>query len=230
MKAADVMSTNVITVGPDASVQNIARILLSYRISAVPVVADDGALLGIVSEGDLIHHADAGTARKPSWWLDLVADNRGLAAEYIKSHARRAADLMTHPVITARPDTELGEIAKLLERNGIKRVPIVDNGKVVGIVSRANLIQALASLHEEVRPAEKVDDAKVRERVIARLRAEPWRPTMLNVTVRNGTVDLWGIVDSDTERTAARVAAEITPGVRMVVDNLLVRPRASSMM
>jgi CBS domain-containing protein len=144
MKAADVMVSAVISVRPNARVEEVAGILLASRISAVPVIDEQGELLGIVSEGDLMRRAEAGTDRSRSWWLEYLTGKQVLAAEYVKSHSHKVTDVMTRSVITATPDTSLSEIATLLERNRIKRVPIVQNGKVVGIVSRANLLQALA--------------------------------------------------------------------------------------
>src|SRR5262249_45413577 len=159
MKAADVMVTNVIMVGPDASVQDVARILLSSRISGVPVVGADGKLLGIVSEGDLMHRAEAGTGRKRPWWLAILTGREVLASEFIREHSRKVTDVMTRKVVTAAPDTPLSTIANLLEKNAIKRVPIVENGKVVGIVSRANLLQALACQDKSIQAASTLDDA-----------------------------------------------------------------------
>ena len=227
MKAADVMVTNVISVGPDACVQDIAHLLLTNRISAVPVVDNDGKLLGIVSEGDLMRRAEAGTGRRRSWWLAMLTGREMLAADYVREHSRKVTDVMTRNVVTATPETPLQDIATLLEKNGIKRVPIVKDGKVVGIVSRANLLQALASLRKQIEGSAP-NDPDIRERVVARLNAEPWsRPSLINVIVQDGTVELWGIVDSQTEKKAVRVAAEVTPGVRAVNDNLIICPAAS---
>ena len=224
MNAADVMVTNVITVGPDACLQDVAHLFLTNRISAAPVVGTDGKFLGIVSEGDLMRRAEAGTGRRRSWWLSLLTGREVLAAEYIKEHSRKVADVMTREVITAAPQTSLRDIANILEKNGIKRVPIVDGGKIIGIVSRANLLQALASLRNQIEGGEP-DDARIREGIVERLKAEPWsRPSLINVIVQEGTVELWGIVDSPVERKAVRVAAEVTPGVRAVNDNLIIRP------
>jgi CBS domain-containing protein len=224
MNAADVMVTNVITVGPDACLQDVAHLFLTNRISAAPVVGTDGKILGIVSEGDLMRRAEAGTGRRRSWWLSLLTGREVLAAEYIKEHSRKVADVMTREVITAAPQTSLRDIANILEKNGIKRVPIVDGGKIIGIVSRANLLQALASLRNQIEGGEP-DDARIREGIVERLKAEPWsRPSLINVIVQEGTVELWGIVDSPVERKAVRVAAEVTPGVRAVNDNLIIRP------
>jgi CBS domain-containing protein len=225
MKAADVMVREVVTVSPDASVQDVANIMLASRISAVPVIAESGELLGVVSEGDLMRRVESDTGRRRSWWLSAFIGNQVLAAEYVKEHSRRVADVMTRKVITATPKTPLHVIADLLEKNAIKRVPIVEGGRVVGIVSRANLVQALASMGKSAVAGKQLDDDAIRDSVIARLRAEPWsRPALVNVIVHDGTVDLWGVVDSPSERKAARVAAEITPGVRNVNDNLLIRP------
>src|SRR6516165_92811 len=145
MKAADVMVPKVITVGVDATIGEVADTLLSHHISGAPVVGEKGELVGIVSEGDLMRRPETGTERRPSWWLALLSSDRASATEYIKSHSRKVADVMTREVISAGPDTSLGDIAAMLERNRIKRVPILDGGKLVGIVTRANILQALAS-------------------------------------------------------------------------------------
>jgi CBS domain-containing protein len=223
MKAADVMVTSVITVGPNACVQDVAQILLNARISGVPVVGPNGELIGIVTEGDLMRRVEAGTGRRRPWWLALLTGKEVLAAEFIKEHSRKVADVMSREVITAAPETPLSEIANLLEKNAIKRVPIVDKGKLVGIVSRANLLQALANLSGKAAASQA--DAEIREKVLTQLNAEPWmRTSLINVIVQEGTVELWGIVDSAVEKQAIRVAAEVTPGVRAVNDNLIIRP------
>jgi CBS domain-containing protein len=225
MKAADVMVTNVISVAPDASVQDVAQILLSAGISAVPVIDAGGELLGIVSEGDLMHRAEAGTGRRRPWWLAAFLGKEVLAAEFVKEHSRRVTDVMTREVVTATPETSLSDIANLLEKNAIKRVPIVKDSKVVGIVSRANLLQALAIAGKKLAGGAPSDDSTIRDKVITQLDAEPWtRPSLINVIVQDGTVELWGIVDSASEKKAVRIAAEVTPGVRAVNDNLIIRP------
>jgi CBS domain-containing protein len=218
------MVSNVITVGPEASILDVAEILLRHRISAVPVVGAQGETLGIVSEGDLINRPEAETERRKPWWLDTLASKEGRAAEYVKSHSRKVADVMTTRVITAKPDDSVAAIAALLEKNRIKRVPVVDDGKIVGIVSRANLLQALASLRDKA-PQVRPDDSAIRDKVMAKMHNESWtQPGLIGVTVQDGTVDLWGIVESETEKKALHVLAEVTPGVRTVSDNLVVRP------
>ena len=229
MKAADVMVSNVITAGVNDTIEDVAAKFLKNHVSAVPVVDDKGALVGIVSEGDLIRRPEIGTGKRHSWWLEALIDPRSSAAEYIRFHSHKVADVMTRDVITAAPDTPLGEIAALLERNRIKRVPIVEMGKIVGIVSRANLVQALASVSAKIPALGSADDSELRKRVTARLKAQPWRPSMLTVTVHDGVVDLWGLVSSVEEKKAARLAAETTPGVRSVTDNLIIQPAASGM-
>jgi len=225
MKAADVMVANVITVRPDTSLQEVANILLTNRISGLPVVGKNGDLVGIISEGDLIRRAETGTERRRSWWLELLIGSAPLAADYVKTHARTVADVMTRSVVTASPETSLRDIAELLEKNSIKRVPIIKNRKVIGIVSRANLVQALASRWKQGETQGAADDLSIREEVMARLDAEPWtRYAPINVIVHDAAVELWGIVDSETARKAVRVAAETTPGVRAVNDNLVVHP------
>jgi len=224
MKTADVMTSKVITVGPDAQLQDVAQTLLANRISAMPVVAADGKLVGIISEGDLMRRVESGTERRRSWWLELMTGREALAAEYVKEHSRKVSDVMTREVITVKPEAPLSDIATVLERNGIKRVPVVQDGKVVGIISRANLLQALASYRAPIE-AGAPNDAVIRESVMARINSEPWgRPALINVIVQDGNVELWGIVETQVEKKAVRVAAEVTPGVRAVNDNLIVRP------
>jgi CBS domain-containing protein len=226
MKATDIMVRNVITVGPEASVREVADILFKNRISALPVIDEHGKLIGIISEGDLARRAELKTDYRRSWWLKIFArkSKEALAIEYTKSHARRVTDVMIRRVITARPATSLRDIAALLEKNRIKRVPIVANGKVVGIVSRANLIQALASFRKESEPST-ATDSMIRKRVMAQFKSEQWsKHSLLNATVQGGIVKLWGIVDSEAEKEAARVAAEQVAGVQAIENNVIAQP------
>lgn len=227
MNASDVMVTNVITISVDASIGEAASILLNNHISGAPVVNEKGELVGIVSEGDLMRRPEIGTSRRHSWWLELISSDQSQAFEYVKSHSRKVSDVMTRDAITAKSDAPLGDIAAMLERNRIKRVPILEGNKIVGIVSRANILQALASATKKLPSLTSIDDSELRKKVIARLAAEPWRPTMLTVTVQDGTVELWGLVHSVEEKKAAQLAAELTPGVRVVVDNVIVQPVGS---
>ncbi len=223
MKARDVMVSPVITAKPSSSVKEVAQLLLNHHISALPVVDSAGKLVGIVSEGDLMRRADLGTERHRAWWLAaLFAEDDALAAEYVKAHSHKVADVMTKRVITAAPDTSLGEIAGLLEKHLIKRVPIVENGVLVGIVSRANLIQALAADRKGLEIP--IPDSKLRDKLLSHLNAQPWAHTsLLNVTVNEGIVDIWGITRSNAEKEALRVAAESMPGVRAVNNNVIMQ-------
>jgi CBS domain-containing protein len=224
MNAADVMVSNVITVRSDTSLSEIADILLKNRISGVPVVDDAGRVIGIVSEGDLIHRVEVGTEHRRSWWLELLCGKRVLAQEFVKAHARTAADLMTHPVVTVSPDTPLSDLACLLDKHRIKRVPVTDGGKLVGIVSRANLVQALFRPRQDAQ-GQTTANSELRDKILAQLRLEPWWPSDVNVVVNDGTVELYGFVESQVEKDAVRVAIEEIPGVRAVANNLSVQQR-----
>jgi CBS domain-containing protein len=217
MRARDVMTAEVITVGPETQVGEIARL---HRISAVPVTDAAGGLLGIVSEGDLMRRPESGTLPRRAWWLELLEDGAVEARDFVKTHGRRAADVMTSPVVTVGDDAPLGEIAGLLERRGIKRVPVVRDGRVIGIVSRADLIRGLATRPTEPDGATATDDRAIRESLLAVLRAQPWWSGRYRaVVVTDGVVHLWGLVRSQAERDAMRVAAENVPGVRGVEDH-----------
>jgi CBS-domain-containing membrane protein len=219
MRARDIMVSPVATVSHRDSVKDVAKALLDRNISAMPVTGDKGELVGIVSEGDLLHRAEAGTERRRSWWLSALIGADAMAADYVKAHARTVADVMTRKVISVTPEAPLHEVATLLEKHSIKRVPVVENGQLVGLVSRANLIQAVASAGKGLEIP--MSDTVIRERLLDHLKAQPWTHTsLLNITVNDGVVDLWGVVQSEAERKALRVAAEMTAGVRAVNDNM----------
>ncbi|MGA0593871.1 CBS domain-containing protein [Enterovirga sp. CN4-39] len=227
MNARDVMTSNVVTVTPGTTVREAAARLIEHRISAAPVVNEAGKLVGIVSEGDLLHRVEIGTERRRSWWLQLLASERLLAAEYVKSHGSKVEEVMTRTVVTADPETPLQEVAMLMERNAIKRVPIVKDGKLLGIVSRANLVQAIATQGIEQESAR--SDELIREELMKHLSTQPWAHTaLLNATVSRGVVSLWGFCSSTTEREAVRVAAERIPGVKAVEDHIQVSPIAAA--
>ncbi|WP_024508755.1 CBS domain-containing protein [Bradyrhizobium sp. ARR65] len=228
MQARDVMVSPVITVGENETVREVAGLLIENRISAVPVVDDAGKLVGIVTEADLMRRPEAGTERPSSWWVSLLLGDRALAADYVKSRAVKVKDVMTRNVKTASPETPLYEIADLFEESHIKRVPILDEGgDLVGIVSRANIIQAVASARPKLETT--LPDSQIREKLLDELKRQPWsRLHKLNVTVTNGTVDLWGFVQSETERQAITIAAEAIPGVTAVSDHLTRDPELTS--
>jgi CBS domain-containing protein len=221
MKARDVMVSPVITVGENETVRDVAKLLIAKRISAVPVVDGAGKLVGIVTEADLMRRVEAGTEHSYSWWLSFFLGDRAIAADYVKSHAVKVTDIMTRDVKTTDPETPLHEIADLFEENHIKCVPVVSKGgDLVGIVSRANIIQAVASARPKFEIS--LPDATIRKRLMDELKQQPWTHVhKLNVTVTNGVVDLWGFVQSESERQAIAVAAEAIPGVAAINDHLM---------
>jgi CBS domain-containing protein len=228
MNASHIMTSPVITVGPDTPVRHIAALLLKHRISAVPVL-ENGKLAGLISEADLLHRHEIGTegtARSSSWWLQLLSADRSVA-EYVKSHATRARDIMTRDVLSVNPDTPIAEIATLLDKRGVRRVPVLQDNRVVGIVSRSNLVQALAAKGRSMN-AGSAGDGAIRVRLTAELERHPWwRSTISNVIVTDGVVHYFGAVDSDDQRQAARVAAENVPGVRRVEDHRMPIPASA---
>ncbi len=220
MIAADIMTKNVITVTPDTSVADIARLLMENRISAVPVI-ENGRPVGIVSEGDLLRQIEPGAPRQPKW-LELVFSRDTLAAEYIHSHARIAHQIMTRNPITVMEDTLIGDIVDILESKRIKRVPVVDlGGHVVGIVSRSNLLHALVA---RAQPPMRSDDhdTRIRDAYLDEIRAQAWAdlPDEGNVIVDKCVVHLWGAVRSPEVRKAMTVAALNIPGVKGVEDHM----------
>ncbi len=221
MHAKKVMTRPVVTIPADATVFQAADILLGSRISAAPVVDADDRLVGIVSEADLMNRPELGTVPARSWLQRLLADEAVLAREYMRSHSHRVADVMTKHVVTAEERTELEQIAALMAKHRIKRIPIVRDGKVVGIVSRANLLQGLLS-RERQEPNGYAGDDDIRTRIFAELDKHSWGAGITNLVVENGSVNLWGHVGSSAAKEAARVAVENVPGVRRVVNNVVI--------
>jgi CBS domain-containing protein len=245
MRAMDVMTTEVITVDPDTSVQALARLLSERGISGAPVVDSENRLVGIVSEGDLLHRVETGTELRPerltgrrrSWWLDTIASDQDLARAYVKSHGRTVKDVMTPDVISVTDTTELAEIAMLLETKRIKRVPVVRDGKLVGIVSRANLVRALAAAKSEPATNADSDDRTIRQKLLSELKGQEWfkmqnwsKIWAADVLVRDRVVHFWFSQNqSEEERRALRVAAENFPGVRGVEEHIVPAPGISSL-
>jgi CBS domain-containing protein len=219
MKASDVMTSKVISISPESSLKDMIQLMIDHRISGLPVVSKEGKLVGMVTEGDCLHRAETGTEVKRSFWRDLLTGSETLATEYIRSHGRKVSEVMTRDPIAVSADTDVGEIIHLLEKNQIKRVPVVKDGAVVGIVSRANLVQALAGLVDTTNIEQ--SDTKLREGVIAALGKLPWAASeFLKVTVKDGNVDLWGAFTAYRQDEAAVVAAENVPGVKKVRSHL----------
>lgn len=229
MRASDIMTTSIVCASPDMSVHEAANLMVSAGISGLPVVNESGRLVGMITEGDLMHRVEIGTGvQQRASWLEMLISTTEHASRYVREHANKVRDLMSTDVSTVTEACSLADIAELLERRHIKRVPVMRDGKVIGIVSRANLIRALVA-----RTPEKVDvaqsgDHAIREDVIAAMQGLPWALARENITVENGTVHLWGPLVSAEEGNAIRVAAENAPGVKHVVTHFGRPPIAPS--
>ena len=218
MQARDIMTPDVISVAPDTPLADVVRLLLEHRISAVPVV-QDGAVVGIISEGDLLRRVETHTDAPPSRWLELLHGGSTRAADYVKTHGRRADEVMTRNVVTVGEDAPLVQIARLLASHRIRRVPVLRGDRLVGIVSRANLLQALASHMPPAPPPGSTDDRRIRDALLAEIGRQSFAaPGDASVMVKDGVVSLWGTVESDDRRRALVVAAENIPGVVRVED------------
>ena len=222
MLARDVMTTRVVTVPPDLAVSEIAALLLKKRISAVPVVDAEQHVVGMISEGDLMHCPESGTEkRRGSWWLNLFTTPEELAVEYSKSQGSRASDVMTFPVITVPEDMPVADIARTLEENHIKRVPVVRDGRLAGIVSRANLLHSLATRKEAPALPSAATDQAIREDILHTLKDEAWATlSYANVTVEDGVAHLWGMAESGEQIKAWEIAAGKTTGVNSVENHM----------
>ncbi len=226
MLAREVMTPNPISAPPTMSVEDCARLLLEKRISAMPVVDAAGGVIGIVSEGDLMRRREAGTERRYSWWLELVSDPQTMARDFVKSGGHKVSDVMTRQVVSVTEDTALAAVAGILEKHRIKCVPVVRDGKLVGIVSRADLVRALLVNRPAPSPST-ASDADIRDHFLARLDKEPWGPrSYVNIIVNEGKVELWGFAGSPDEARAIGLLAEDVPGVRGVVNNVRVGEHA----
>src|SRR5271165_5360617 len=200
MRAADLMTSKVITVHENSTVPEAAKLLAEHRISAVPVVDKDNRVIGMVSEGDLLHRTETGTERRRSWWLEMVASTNKLAVEYIKSHSGRVKDVMTRDVLSVTEETPVADIAVLLETNRIKRVPVLHDGKLVGIVSRANLVRALALTINAAADGAGADDRAIRDKLLAELKGqERVHMWAADIIVRDRVVHLWFTDDRSGE-------------------------------
>jgi CBS-domain-containing membrane protein len=221
MNAADVMTRRVISIAPDAPIEDAVKLMLNHRISGLLVVDATGHLAGVITEGDLLRRSELGTGHHRSWWLNLLVSPGRQAEEFTHAHGRKVSDVMTTEVLSVDADASLGDIVELMEKHRIKRVPVLQDDKVAGVCSRADLLRALSVTARQVKP-EPGDDRAVRNLVLDALEKESWAPlATLNVTVANGVVDLWGTISDEQERRAIAVVAENTPGVKQVKDHLV---------
>ena len=221
MKAGDIMSTKVVTVSPSTSVRDVAELMVEKHVSGLPVLNDNGTLVGMVSEGDLLRRPEIGTEKQRRRWVSFFSGVDEQAREFTKTHALRTCDVMTDQVIHISEDTPLGEAVGLMEKRNIKRLPVLSDGKLVGILSRADLLRALAATQSEPMPPLAESDAAIRSAMNDVLKNEEWAMSaMVNVIVCEGVVHLWGVIDSNDQRQALRVAAENIPGVTAIEDHL----------
>jgi CBS domain-containing protein len=221
MQAKDVMTSPVLSVSPDATIQQAARTMLQRRISGLPVIDKDERLVGILTEGDLLRRVETGTERQRPRWLEFLLGPGRLADEYTRSHGRKVKEVMSRDPVTVTEDAALDEVVKLMEKRQFKRVPVVRGGEVIGIITRANLLHALAGVSRETSASAESTDAAIRSAFLAELAKEKWAPiALINPIVRNGVVELWGSITDERERQALVVAAENVPGVRSVRDHL----------
>jgi CBS domain-containing protein len=219
MQVRDVMTRNVISVAANETVVNAARIMLQNRISGLPVVDAEGALVGIVTEGDFLRRGELGTERRRPKWLEFLLGPGRMAQEYVHAAGRKVEDVMTSEPATVVEDDALGTVVQLMECRRIKRLPVLRDGKIVGIVSRANLMHALVSLgRDTVAPAG--GDSAMRDGILAAIAKQPWAPR-INVVVKNGIAELWGTITDERERQGCIVTAENVAGVREVHDHLV---------
>jgi len=220
MNVGDIMTRQVVSIERDAPIQKAIRLMLQHGISGLPVV-DGSALVGIVTEGDFLRRAETGTEKRRPRWLDFLMGPGRLASEYVQSHGRTVQDVMTANPRTVTPQTSLDEAVRMMEKYRVKRLPVVADNQLVGIVSRANLLRALASFAHEFPPTT-ADDATIRENFFKELLRQPWAPrTSINPVVRDGVVELWGNIFDEREREALRVLAQNIPGVKSVHDHLV---------
>ena len=227
MKARDIMTRKVLTAQLTTPVADIARILIDKGVSAVPIVDRKHRVLGIVTEGDLLRRVEAGTQRRRSWWSELAAGPQVLAREYVKSRGTKARDVMTRPVVSVADSTDVGEIADLMEKWNIKRVPVMHNDKLVGIVSRRDLLRVFSKA-KQPRKAATQTDARLRSRLKSEIAASPWiGDDYVNFVVDKGRIQLYGLVPSTEQRDAIRIMAERLAGAKAVKDELKVKPTAA---
>jgi CBS domain-containing protein len=219
MRALQIMTKDVITVSPHTTIEDAAKIMLQTHISGLPVMDGAGRLVGIVSESDFLRRSEIGTGRKRPTWLQFFLGPGTAAAEFVRERGRKVADVMTPDPITVDEETPLEELVRLMEKNGIKRLPVMSGRMLRGIVTRSNLLQAVASMAHEI-PDPTADDDQIRERIIRTVNQADWRPLGFEVTVRKGVAHLHGIITITEARQATIVAAENTTGVKKVHDHL----------
>jgi CBS domain-containing protein len=227
MKAYEAMTKNVIAVGANTPVREIAALLVRHRISAVPVVSEGGRVIGIVSQTDLGHRSETDTEKRRKWWLEVFADSDSKARDYIKSHGNVANDVMTRLVVSVSKDAQLSEVAEILDTHRIRQVPVMEDGSFVGMISRADLVRKLAEA--TITPsASRPENGVLQKAIWHRIKAEGWvHSALVNIVVNDGVVELWGAVASDDQRRALHLLVEGVNGVRRVEDHVGLLPKVT---
>lgn len=222
MKAHEIMTRDLITVKPDTPVREIAALMAEKHISGVPVVADDGQVIGVVSQGDLLHREEIGTERRPKSWLRVFADPDQMAREYVRTHGLRAHDIMSRHVVSVSADADLQHVADTMDKHRFKRVPVVDKGKLVGLITRGDIVRTLNKMQASAK-AMSLDNTALEKALLQKMRNQPWLDgTYINLTVKDGAIELWGFIKSEDQRNALKVLIEETAGSRKVDDHLKV--------
>jgi CBS domain-containing protein len=220
MKVSDVMTRRVISASPQSSVVEAAKLMLKHHISGLPVIDDSRKLVGIITEGDLLHRPETGTELKRSRWLDAIFGPDEGAARYVRSHGVKVHEVMTPDPVTTTPNTSLENLVRSMESHNVKRLPVISRGKVVGIVSRANLVRALVGVLRAA-PAPSTTDATIRDHILSAIEKQSWSSgAVIDVVVRRGVADIWGTITNSTQRRALKVLVESTAGVRRVEDHM----------
>lgn len=219
MHALHVMTRDVVAVTPHTTIEEAAKIMLKMHISGLPVIDDAGNLVGVVSESDFLRRSEIGTGRKHAAWLKFFMGPGRAAAEFVHESGRKVEDVMTRQVVSAQEETSLADLVDLMEKHDIKRIPVMRGKATIGIVTRSNLLQAMASLAHEI-PDPTADDEHIRERITRAVNKADWRPIGFRVDVHKGVVHLHGLITTDEARRATIVAAENTSGVKDVHDHL----------
>ena len=225
MEAMEIMTRDIATVMPEASVREAAGIMTEKRVSGLPVVAADGRLVGILTASDLLHRVETGTEKRQSWFARFTANPDQMARQYAKSHGLKVHEVMSRHVISVREDASLNEVAEVLDANKLKRVPVVRGGSVVGIISRGDLVRALSQVSVGT-PIVNSDDASLQRTIVEQVRKQSWlESAFINITVKDSTVEVWGTVPSVDQRNALRVLIEECASVARIEDHVKVDAR-----
>lgn len=230
MRAHHIMKAKVVTVTPDTSIVDAANIMLRQRISGLPVVDKDGTLVGILSEGDFLRRGEIRTRTKRARWLSLLVGPSKSAEEFVRECGKKVSEVMSSAPLTIAEDTPLEDIVQIMEKNNVKRLPVLRVGKIVGIVTRSDLLQAVAILARDV-PDPTADDEHIRNRIIRNIESSEWRPLSFKVIVHQGIVDITGVITDERQRQAILVTAENVTGVKKVHDHICwVEPMSGAFM